>query len=55
MRLALGITCLWAGAALLVIAFHPLAVEGGTPGPGQVIHALQAKLATHDSAYQAAA
>jgi hypothetical protein len=53
MRLALGIAFLWSGVGLLTIAFHPLPVESGTPGPGQVIHALQAKVAQHNSAYEA--
>jgi len=50
-NLGLGIACLWIGAALLSVAFHPLAVESGTGGPADIMHAMQAKVASQNSAY----
>lgn len=51
MRTALVITLLWAGAALLFVAFHPLAVESGSGRPGDIMHSLQAEVAKQNSAY----
>jgi hypothetical protein len=51
MRTALVIALLWAGAALLFVAFHPLAVEGGTGKASDAIHSMQADLAKQNSAY----
>jgi hypothetical protein len=42
-NLALAIIFLWLGAALLVVAFHPLTGTGASPGA--VVNELQAKVA----------
>lgn len=52
MNLALAIVCLWVGAALMFVAFHPLKVEAGQSGPHQVVQSLQAAIATKSSAYE---
>lgn len=44
MNLALAIVFLWAGAALLYVAFHPLALESATGSPSDVIHSLQSSI-----------
>jgi hypothetical protein len=51
-NLALAIVCLWAGGALLFVAFHPLQVEQGSAGPHQVLQSLQATVANKNSAYE---
>jgi hypothetical protein len=46
MQLALAIVFLWLGAACLVVAFHPLALQsGGTWGVGAIIRSLQSDIA----------
>lgn len=52
MNLALAIVFLWAGGALLFVAFHPLKLESGTPGPHQAVQSLQAAIANRSSAYE---
>lgn len=52
MNLALAIVCLWAGGALLFVAFHPLQIESGSSGPHQVLHSLQSSVASRSSAYE---
>lgn len=50
MNLALAIVFLWAGAALLFVAFHPLRIEAGESGPHQVLHSLQSSVAAQTPA-----
>jgi hypothetical protein len=54
MNLALAIVCLWVGAALLWVAFHPLQVEAGESGPHQVLQSLQAAVVNRGGAYEGA-
>jgi hypothetical protein len=51
MPLALAIVFLWAGCALLFVAFHPLKLESAKGAPGDVIHSLQTSIADQGSAY----
>lgn len=52
MNLPLAIVFLWAGGALLFVAFHPLKVEAGESGPHQAVQSLQAAVAERRSAYE---
>jgi hypothetical protein len=54
-NLALAIVMLWLGCALLAVAFHPLTLESAKGAPGDVFHALQAKIAAQNSAYDTTA
>jgi hypothetical protein len=54
-NLALAIVFLWLGCALLAVAFHPLTLESAKGGPRDVWHALQAKIAAQNSAYDSEA
>lgn len=49
MHLALAILLLWAGAALLFVAFHPL--ESGST-PSAVVDSLAGHMANVSNAYQ---
>lgn len=51
MSLALAIVLLWAGAALLFVAFHPLHLESAKGAPSDVLHSLQSSIADRGSAY----
>jgi hypothetical protein len=53
MQLALAILFLWAGCALLYVAFHPLDLESLTGSPGDVLRMLQTKIANAGTAEQA--
>jgi hypothetical protein len=50
-NLSLAIIFLWIGCVLLSIAFHPLPLESGTGSPTDVMHSLQSKAASGNSAY----
>jgi hypothetical protein len=54
-NLALAIVFLWLGCALFVVAFHPLTLESAKGAPHDVLHALQAKIAAQNSAYDTTA
>lgn len=55
MNLALAILFLWLGAALMFVAFHPLALESATGAPGDVVKSLRTEMQKSANAYTASA
>jgi hypothetical protein len=54
MNLALAIVFLWAGAALLFIAFHPLNLKTAKGAPSDVLGSLRVAMEHKGNAYNAA-